>query len=429
MHLLRPLSVPYPHFFTGIPTMSDEILIIEDSATQAEQLKYILESHGFLVTTAANGRVALDVMAVRRPSFIISDIIMPEMDGYELCRRIKSDERFWDIPIILLTSLADPHDVIRGLECGADNFITKPYDRDYLLSRIRHMQINRLQPKHCSSAEGIQVHLDGHDYVITADRQQIINLLLSTYETAILKNRELVKARDDLSEANDLLNTANQELEAFSYTVSHDLRTPLTCIGAYSQLLKRESAECLGEASKGYINGIYAMTNRMDKLITTLLQFSQVSRKELHREQVNLSKITQVIGLELQLNQPERKVSLTIKTGVMAEGDAKLLTVVLQNLIGNAWKYTGQREHADIEFGMNVRGERLEYFVRDNGAGFSMEEAHRLFAAFQRLHSAEEFEGTGIGLATVQRIIKRHGGEVWAEGEVEKGATFYFTLE
>ncbi len=166
----------------------------------------------------------------------------------------------------------------------------------------------------------------------------------------------------------------------------------------------------------------------MGQLITTLLNFSQLTRKEINRETVNLGKLAQTIALDLRLREPGRKVTLKIAEGGLVDGDAKLLRVVLDNLIGNAWKYSGKRAEAVIEFGILDEGREKVYFVRDNGVGFDMAYADKLFAAFERLHDSEEFEGIGIGLVTVQRIIQRHGGRIWAEGEVGKGATFYFTL-
>jgi len=264
--------------------------------------------------------------------------------------------------------------------------------------------------------------------MITADRRQALNLLLSTYEAAILKNRELVRARDELREMNERLGIANQDLEAFGYTVSHDLRTPLTCITGYCQLLFELCSGSLDTQCKAFVHDIHAAAGRMDKLITTILNFSQVSRKEMSREEVNLSALARKISLDLRMRQPERKVSFVIADRVEVEGDEKLLQVVLENLLGNAWKYTGKREDALIEFGIAEGAGKRACFVRDNGAGFDMDQADKLFIAFERLHGESDFEGTGIGLATVQRVIQRHGGRIWAEGEAGKGATFYFTL-
>ncbi|HEY6872706.1 MAG TPA: PAS domain S-box protein [Geobacteraceae bacterium] len=224
------------------------------------------------------------------------------------------------------------------------------------------------------------------------------------------------------------LEIANEELEAFSYTVSHDLRKPLTAISGYSQLVLGLFGESLGNDCRGYLQEIVNSSGRMNQLIDTLLDFSRLTRKELHRETIDLSAMAQAVIAELRLADPQRRVSCTIAQGVVVNGDAKLLRVVMDNLLGNAWKYSAKTEEAAIEFGVTEQRGKTAFFVRDNGVGFDMAQAHRLFAVFQRLHSADEFEGTGIGLATVYRIVQRHGGTVWAEGERGKGATFYFSL-
>jgi PAS domain S-box-containing protein len=224
------------------------------------------------------------------------------------------------------------------------------------------------------------------------------------------------------------LEMANRELEAFSHTVSHDLRTPLTNISLSCQVMMDLCGARLGEQCRNLMHGISDATERMDRLITSLLNFSRISRSELNVETVDLSETARVIAAELRLNQPDRRATFIIADGVKAAGDANLLHVVMANLLGNAWKYTRNRETAVIEFGVTEVEEGRTYFVRDNGAGFDMGQSAKLFDAFQRLHGAKEYEGHGIGLTTVKRIVQRHGGRVWAEGEVEKGATFYFTL-
>lgn len=404
------------------------ILIIEDSPTQAEQLRYMLEKSGYRTSVSGNGREALTLFPEMKPSLVISDIIMPEMDGYELCRQIKETCGDPKTPVMLLTSLADPHDVIRGLECGADAFITKPYEEEYLLSRIDYMLTNRSPCSQGTSDDGLAIEFGGQEYCITADRRQILDLLLSTYETAMQKNTELIKTRDEMSRLNEQLETANRDLEAFNYTVSHDLRGPLTNISGYSQALRDIYAESLDEQAKDFIKEIYQATLRMDKMIGSLLSFSKMNHRVLKLESVDLSVLALSVATDLRYRDMQRTVNFTIAEEVVANGDAVLLRVVMENLIGNAWKYTGKRERAEISFGVTETCGERTYFVRDNGVGFDMDQADRLFDAFERLHSREEFEGSGIGLATVKRIIQRHGGTIWAEGEVDHGATFYFTL-
>jgi light-regulated signal transduction histidine kinase (bacteriophytochrome) len=222
---------------------------------------------------------------------------------------------------------------------------------------------------------------------------------------------------------------ANRELEAFSYSVAHDLRAPLRGIDTFSQLLMEESGDKLDEDGKAYVGYIRESAQTMAQLIDDLLMLSRVARSDLRRERVDLSEMVRIIVGQLQRTEPERRLEPVIQDDVVAEGDARLLRVVMDNLLGNAWKFTGKKPLARIEFGTLPDTHPTVYFVRDNGAGFDMASAHKLFVAFQRLHTAAEFSGTGIGLATVWRIVSRHGGRVWAEGEVDRGATFYFTLE
>jgi PAS domain S-box-containing protein len=225
------------------------------------------------------------------------------------------------------------------------------------------------------------------------------------------------------------LESANRELESFSYTVSHDLRAPLTHISLCCQVITSLYGDKLDEQCKSYVLDIYQAITRMNQLISDLLDFSCISRGELNRETVHLTEMAKVIAAELQLDQIDRRVTFTIGEEIWGYGDANLIRVALANLLGNAWKYTGKTERAVIEFGTTECEGRRVFFVRDNGAGFDMEHADKLFVVFQRLHSKKEFNGHGIGLATVQRIINRHGGRIWAEGEVDKGATFFFTLQ
>jgi PAS domain S-box-containing protein len=224
------------------------------------------------------------------------------------------------------------------------------------------------------------------------------------------------------------LQTANKELEAFCYSVSHDLRTPLRSLDGFSQALLEDYADKLDTQGQNYLGRIRAGSQRMGLLIDDLLNLSQVSRSEMSRETVDLSKMAREVAEELQNSAAEREVEFVIASGLTAETDPRLLRIVLSNLFGNAWKFTSKRPHARIEFGCSGENGSKEYFTRDNGAGFDEAYADKLFGVFQRLHSARDFPGTGIGLATVQRIIHRQGGRIWAEGKVEEGATFHFTL-
>ena len=239
-------------------------------------------------------------------------------------------------------------------------------------------------------------------------------------------NQELEKR---VGERTAQLEVANKELEAFAYSVSHDLRAPLRGIDGFSQILLDEYRDMMDEQGKNYLHRVRSATQRMAQLIDDMLNLSRVSRAEINMKQVDLSEIAINIANELHENQPEREVEFIIQQGIKVKGDNHLLRIVLENLIRNSWKFTSKHPQARIEFGVQPQNDRVVYYIRDDGAGFDMNYARKLFGAFQRLHTTDEFPGTGIGLATVQRIIHRHGGSVWAEGEVEKGATIYFTME
>lgn len=243
--------------------------------------------------------------------------------------------------------------------------------------------------------------------------------------------RELNKSREmevELLRAKRELEAANSELEAFSYSVSHDLRAPLRGIDGFSQALLEDYGDLLPPEGRGYLERVRYSTQRMAQLIDDLLKLSRVTRAQIHFTNVDLTRLAGSVVAELQRQFPERTVDCQVASSLLASGDSHLLEVVLTNLLGNAWKYTAKQAQARIEFGSRQEQDQLVFFVRDNGAGFDMAYAGKLFGAFQRLHTPSEFPGSGIGLATVQRIIQRHGGRVWAEAAVDQGACFFFTL-
>jgi signal transduction histidine kinase len=259
------------------------------------------------------------------------------------------------------------------------------------------------------------------------------SVLLFGITWMLVRSRILAeRASKDLEDANRELEGTNRELEAFSYSVSHDLRAPLRAIDGFSQILQEDYEHVLDDEAVDYLGRVRAASGHMATLIDDLLNLSRVGRRPLRRERVDLASLAKEIVEELRESQPERKVEFVAPESIVAWGDASLLKVALENLLGNAWKFTARKEGARIEFGADRKpGPGLSspvYYVRDNGAGFDQTYADKLFGAFQRLHGQDEFEGTGIGLATVARIVHRHGGRVWAEGKVGEGATFYFTL-
>ena len=276
-------------------------------------------------------------------------------------------------------------------------------------------------------------HADGHYLWLEVLSKGVVED--GTVKRTIISARDITdrkQAKEELDKYSEhleeLIRERTSELESFAYSVSHDLRAPLRSIHGFSQALLEDYGGCLDRQGKEYLERLKMSSKRMAELIDALLDLSRITRIEMHREQVDLSALARSIVCELRMTQPERQATIIIQEGLTAEGDLLLLRVMLENLLENAWKFTGRKPETRIEFGItNLDGSQV-YSVRDNGAGFDMAYAGKLFSPFQRLHSQTEFSGTGIGLATIQRIVLRHCGKIWAEGEVDKGAVFYFTL-
>jgi len=261
-------------------------------------------------------------------------------------------------------------------------------------------------------------------------RTEDLEAEIATRKKAEMQVRKLNEQLEQKVEARTMqLEAANKELDAFAYSVSHDLRAPLRGIDGFSQALLEDYGDRFDEQGKDYINRVRTGCFRMGNLIDDMLKLSRLSRGEIDRKPVNLSEIAEAIAEDQQRSAPDRQVKLTIAPGIIVNGDATLLRAVMENLLGNAWKFTGKTVDAAIDFGTIQEDGSTVYFVKDNGAGFNMEYADKLFAPFQRLHSVNEFVGTGIGLATVKRIMHRHGGDIRGEGSVGQGATFYFWLK
>jgi PAS domain S-box-containing protein len=267
-------------------------------------------------------------------------------------------------------------------------------------------------------------HKDGSWHVLAWKSIPSDNLMYATArDVTVLKQHER-----DIVDAKNIAETAQRELESFSYSVAHDLRSPLRSIDGFSQALLEDCAGQLSDAGKRFLGLIRESAQHMAALIDDILKLSRVTRSELAFEVVDVSATARAVCDRLRQSDLARRVEVTVADGLAAYGDMRLLTVVLENLLGNAWKYSSKRPHARIELGATTCDGEVEYFVRDNGAGFDAAYAGKLFGVFERLHTAAEFEGTGVGLATVLRIVQRHGGRVRAEGAVDAGATFYFTL-
>jgi signal transduction histidine kinase len=355
-------------------TLHARVLVVDDNADLREYVRGLL-SPFYEVSTAIDGIDALEALRKHPPDIVVSDVMMPRLDGFGLLRELRADPVTASLPVILLSARAGEESAIEGLDAGSDDYLAKPFSARELLARVR-------------------THV------------------------------ELAKMRRGWIEE---LTRANRELDAFSYSVSHDLRAPLRAIRGFSQLLAEEYAAVLDSQGQGYVDRICNSVQHMSTLIDALLEFARIGRVTPNVEDVDLSALAAAVVADLRRADLGRAVQVDIGAGLVVRGDRRLLSVVLVNLIGNAWKFTSRCGDARVVFGRQP-GADSAFFVRDNGAGFDMKYVEKLFGVFQRLHRAEDFEGTGVGLSMVKRIIERHGGRIWADAKPGEGATFYFTL-
>jgi signal transduction histidine kinase len=385
-----------------------KILLVDDQPENLLSAEAVLESLGETVVKAESGREALLLLLDQEFAVILLDVMMPDIDGFETAALIRQRERSRHTPIIFLTALGQSEEHLHqcyGL--GAVDYITKP-----LVPEILRTKVSVFVELHRKSAL-LEIR--------NAELQQAMERRRKAEEEVKALNRHLERQLEELEKV-------NRELEAFSYTVSHDLRAPLNRVAGFSRALLDFHSNQLDEEARTYLRRIDQSTVRMCELVEGLLNFSRLTRAELKIQRVDLSAMVTALAAELLAREPERATEFVIAPGIEVWGDAALLRAAMLNLMENAWKYTRKRERARVEFGSYAGPEGRVFFVRDNGAGFDMADAHRLFRPFQRLHRDAEFEGSGIGLATVERLIHRHGGRVWAEGRIDEGATFYFAL-
>jgi two-component system, sensor histidine kinase and response regulator len=412
------------------------IVVAEDSPTQAELLRQALLDAGYSVTLAGNGLAALEAARREKPAVVVTDVVMPDMDGYALCRALKADPQLRDVPVMIVTALGQVEDIVMALESGADNFIRKPFEARSLLARLDFLLANRKLRSLSKLQFGIEITLGGRKHLITAEREQILDLLFSSYEEALQANEELRERQKEIQSLNLQLaaravelEEANKQLRSFSHTVSHDLRSPLGTIGGFSSVLLSRYAADLDPKAQRYLSAIRQETGRMMRIVEDVLYLANIDRARVTRTEVDLADVAREVIDALRDGHPDRKVRFEGLDHVRARCDERLVRIALHNLLGNAWKFTGRRPDARISFGARQdEGGETVFCVQDNGAGFDMAYAHRLFQPFERLHRKEEFEGFGIGLATVQRIVSLHGGRIWAEASPGQGARFCFTL-
>ncbi len=377
------------------------ILLVDDQPANLVALEAMLQGLNQNIIKARSGREALKWLLTHDFGVILLDVKMPEMDGFETASLIRQRDKSRHTPILFLTAADDMRtQAMRGYEVGAVDYLVKPVVPEFVRSKV-----------------AVFVELARKTELLRRQAR-----LLAQSEQAAL---DLAETRAELVRD---LEHKNRELESFSYAVSHDLRAPLRRIDSFSRALLESQGERLDETGRKFLERVRKASQHMSQLIDDVLYLSRVTRAELRDQEVDLSELATMLLARLQEGEPDRSIELKIRPGVVVSGDGQLLRIALQNLLENAWKFTAREARPRIEFGVTQASGEPTYFVRDNGAGFDMTYGGRLFGPFQRLHSQHEFPGSGIGLATVQRIIHRHGGRVWAEGLVEQGATFYFTL-
>jgi signal transduction histidine kinase/PleD family two-component response regulator len=453
-----------------------DILIVEDSATQAAQIKYLLESHHYKTEIACDGQQALVWLSKHKPSLVISDIVMPEMNGFELCEKIKSDERTENIPVILLTSLFDPDEVIEGLSCGADSFITKPYNKEYLVSNIKKILAEKVTPGSGRDALGIEINYGGKKRLIRTGQQKVIKLLLSIYQGAIYQNNELIQTRDELKILNERLedlveertkelkkdeekirafnaeleqrirertvqlDAANKAKSEFLANMSHEIRTPMNAVLGYAELLGFMVED---KTQRNYIESIKSSGRSLLTLINDILDLSKIEagKLELKFEYVNsqafFSEFEQIFSL--RLSEKGLKFILDISSGT-PEGiyidDARLRQIIL-NLIGNAVKFTEKgsirlKVYTENPQMIKYSKGKIEEFidliieVTDTGVGISQEMRTEIFNPFVQGqgHSIKKYGGTGLGLAITQRLVQLMNGTIELDSLLNKGSSF-----
>ena len=433
-----------------------EILIVEDSPTQAERLRRLIQSKAYRVRVAGNGCLALAMLREHPPQLVLSDIIMPEMNGYELCSAIKADPALRHIPVILVTTLNDAKDIIRGIECGADNFVRKPYSEDYLLSRISHMLVNQ-KLRQTPDTDGIALYLGDQKHFIHASRQQILDLLISTYEQAVQVNNELQARERQVIELNMRLarhaaelETINREIagknlelaeasrmkSAFIANMSHELRTPLNAIIGFTGALLMKLPGPLTPDQDKQLNIIRTSARHLLSLINDILDVAKIEagKVTLQVEIIGCQDLVAQTADTLRPLAAQKGLALSLELPgepIMIESDKRALTQIIINLMNNAIKFTDAGAIKVSLARALVEGKMVARFsVADTGVGIRAEDQTKLFQAFSQLDSTStrHAEGAGLGLYLCQNLANLLGGALSFSSEYGKGSVFSLTL-
>jgi light-regulated signal transduction histidine kinase (bacteriophytochrome) len=361
---------------------------------------------------------------------------MPVMDGFTLCRRWKEDKLLHNVPFVFYTATyTDEKDREFALSLGAERFILKPEEPaklvQIILKVIEEKNIGKLEALVKAGKEDTIYYKQYNEVLINKLEAKMLQLQQALSEQK--KDEEKINKLNlsleaKVAERTAQLQNANNELESFSYSVSHDLKAPLRAIDGFSSILEDEHSRSLDNEGRRLVGVIRKNVLSMDKLIDDMLNFSRVGKQEIGSEEIDMARMAREVWNDIGSHYGPRKIEMVINAMPAAKGDKHMIRQVFVNLLSNAAKFSSVKETARIEAGGEKKEGYNQYYVKDNGAGFDMKHADRLFGVFQRLHKAADFEGAGVGLATVKRIVNRHGGKVWAESKPDEGATFYFTL-
>ncbi len=376
------------------------ILIIDDRTANIFALEKLLERPERFFLDATNGEDGLKLALANKIDLIILDVQMPAMDGFEVAKILKSSKRTKDIPILFASAeKKEPHSILKGFEEGAVDYLSKPLDPEVTKAKVAVLLKIQLQKRE----------------------------LIEKNRSLEIADSQIKQLNSELKKNIAQLELVNKELESFSYSISHDLQAPLRILNGHSTILLEDYGDSLDDEAKRLLGSLQRNTRKMNDLIKDLLKFSKSGRQEVEKSEIDTVNLVNTIILELETSTPP-KATIILSPLLPVYADYSLVTQVWINLISNAIKYSAKNENPKIEIGSIQYENEIVHYVKDNGAGFDMKYANKLFGVFQRLHTATEFEGSGVGLAIVKRIISKHGGRVWAESKPNEGATFYFSL-
>ncbi|MFQ3573276.1 MAG: response regulator [Thermodesulfovibrionales bacterium] len=422
-----------------------EVIVVEDSPVQLEHISSILTQNNYSVKCFTNAKDVIDYLNVFTPSLVITDVVMPDVSGFDLCKLIKSQEKTSQIPVILLTALSDPEDIITGLEVGADSFITKPFSSKFLLSRVEYCLVNSQMRKNTNADMGIEIVFGGKKYFINSTKTQILDLLISTYENTLEKNKELEhtvkelqKAQKDLIDAKELADTANRHKSEFLATMSHEIRTPMNVIIGISQILLDSD---ISDENKQHVSILKSSAESLLSILNDILDISKIESGVAEVEDISFNIKSLIEDLKNFFGIAANQKGLDIKTYISDDvsdfiiSDYMKVKQILWNLLSNAIKFT-EKGHIEVRLerapypSLSSEVVHLRFSISDTGIGIPAKKKSHIFESFTQIDSSttRKYGGTGLGLAICKGLVNILGGSIDVDSEVGKGSTFYFTI-